>query len=88
VSAQDEARRLIAEGYFQVSRAHRKLARAPVGLRPEEALGLLLRTRVTDATAAGRLYLSKYAPDELRMVVSDDVMQQFRALGGGPYVAK
>ncbi len=85
-----EARRLIARGYYQVSRAFLTLAKLPEGLTGVEALG---RASGEPAWAqhlgelgAGDYYLRCYAKETVK--ISPLVFEAFRKLGGGSYMSR
>ena len=99
--AKAEARRLIEGGWYQTSRAHRRLARFPDKYKEYAQPGTYaLIDYATDygpedereawarrlgEESAGDHFLSTYAPPECRMMVSEIVFAHYRALGGGRY---
>jgi hypothetical protein len=93
-----EAQRLIDAGFYQVSRAHRHLARLPQGKSGKEALLEVSKAyRPWDAEQwvnalgeahSGDQYLRAHVPNEDQVQVSIAVFAAFRELGGDTYLGK
>ena len=94
MSPSDEARQLIKDGYYQVSRAYQILARLPEGETGKAALAEAAHRDHYDAKGwaermperdAADQFLRVYAREEgLWVMVTDDVFDEFRKQGGGP----
>lgn len=87
-----DASELIAQGYYQVSRNHRVLARFPQGRSGKAALRAVVSPavfrQVFEAMPEGECgdhYLAAYAPPEDRVTVDLTTFRAFRALGGDRY---
>jgi hypothetical protein len=94
---EDAALLLIEHRFYQVSRNHGHLSKFPPGMSGLDALTSALRAGeaypfssrrsipYTNEGAAGRQYLSSFAPARDRIFVLVKTMDAYRGLGGGPY---
>src|SRR5574342_862917 len=81
------AQDLINNGFYQVSRKFRLLARFPKGLTGKQALSMIdpnLGKRLTEGDA-GDHYLRIYASPPDLIEVDQETMDEFRRLGGSTY---
>lgn len=88
-----KAEQLIKEGYYQISRKYRHIAKLPEGMTGKQALKTVTsieRHYWVDAmgeSSAGDHYLSCYSPTNLRIVLDIPTFMAFRQAGGNTYRA-
>lgn len=88
-----KAEQLIKEGYYQISRKYRHIARLPEGMTGKQALKLVTPperhywVEAMGESSAGDHYLSCYSPPNQQVVLDIPTFMAFRQAGGNTYRA-